>query len=107
MEIAEGDGERDGCSTIGGDGATVVVVAAGGWRRGRSSMIGEGEEEEEDQRELLSHSGIPFFAMKMFVSSLFFATSSSLVLFLGGEVKTKRSPRYSWLAGSRQIPDCP
>lgn len=53
MEIAEGEGERGG-----GDVAETEVV--GGWWRRRSSM---GEGEEVDQRELLSHSGIPFFAI--------------------------------------------
>ena len=50
--------EGGGRSTIGGDGATVVAAAGGG----RSSGMGEGEGEE-DQRELLSHSGTPFFAI--------------------------------------------
>lgn len=53
MELAEGDEERGGRSTIGGDGG--VREVAGGL-----SMGGGGEE---DQRELLSHSGIPFLAM--------------------------------------------
>lgn len=84
--------EGGGRSTIGGDGAT--AVAAGG---GRSSGMGEGEE---DQRELLSHSGTPFFAivfeekcLESLLASCYFSLS------LGGEVKTKRSSVYSWLAG--------
>ena len=103
MEIAEGEGEGDGRSTIGGDGGT-VAAAAGGGRRGRSSGMGEGEE---DQSELLSHSGTPFFAIVFEESllSLYFSLSTSLSLscalsfFIGREVKTKRSPVYSWLAG--------
>lgn len=59
VEIADGEEEKGGRSTIGGDGG--VTEVAGGLRRWRSSMRGGGGEE--DQRELLSHSGIPFLAM--------------------------------------------
>jgi len=79
VEIAEGEEEKGGRSTIGGDGGVMEVAA--GLRRWRSSMGGE-----EDQRELLSHSGIPFLAMDFDFGNVF-DESLSLSLFLYSETE--------------------